>query len=224
MLSGEGDRANQIAKQALELLPPAALHIWSYAIGARVLADQMGGDIGRGLEIVNEILNEYALLPGMSEARMMLWLCMAYWMEGDLNGLKLPASRCLKLGEQHALPESLSFGRYFLGVFHYVRNELPEATRYLASVVDDPFAARSQYLVQSCFALALIHTAQGRDEDASKVVESVMSHVMENRDSFAFAVARAFQVDLILRQEKGLEAERLSQGATFDQLPPIWLF
>ncbi|MEX1328824.1 MAG: hypothetical protein AB1Z29_18625 [Desulfobacterales bacterium] len=74
MLSGEGDRANQIAKQALELLPPAALHIWSYAIGARVLADQMGGDIGRGLEIVNEILNEYALLPGMSEARMMLWL------------------------------------------------------------------------------------------------------------------------------------------------------
>jgi hypothetical protein len=69
-----------------------------------------------------------------------------------------------------------------------VRSELPEATRYLASVVDDPFAARSQYLVQSCFALALIHTAQGRDEDASKVVESVMSHVMENRDSFAFAV------------------------------------
>ena len=92
--SGEGDRANQIAKQALELLPPAALHIWSYAIGARVLADQMGGDIGRGLEIVNEILNENCLLPGMTEARMMLWLCLAYWMEGDLNGLKQPAARC----------------------------------------------------------------------------------------------------------------------------------
>ena len=222
ILSGEVDRAIQSAEQALELLPPAARHMWSYAVGAQVLASQMSGDMGRGLDIVNEILNEPALLPGNSEARMMLWLCLAYWMEGDLNGLKQPASRCLELGEQRALPESLSFGRYFLGVFHYVRNELPEATGYLASLVDDPLTARSGYFAQGSFALALIHTAQGRDEDASKAVESAMSHFMGRHDTSAFAVAQAFQVDLTLRQGKTRVAERLSQGATFDLFPPIW--
>ena len=223
VVSGEADRSYQIAEQALELLPPAALHIRSYAVGAKVLACQMSGDMGRGREIVNGSLTENALLPRLTEARMMLWLCLAYWMEGDLNELKLPASRCMKLGEQHALPESISFGRYFLGVFHYVRNELAEATRYLVAVVDDPLAARSQYFAQSSFALALIHTAQGRDEDASKVVESAMSQLMESHDTSAFAVARAFQVDLTLRQGKALEAERLSEGAIFDALPPVWL-
>ena len=47
---------------------------------------------------------------------------------------------------------------------------------------------------------------------------------MKTNDTLALAVARAFQVELVLRQGKALEAQRLSQGATFDQLPPIWLF
>ena len=158
ILLGEGDRALECAERALRLLPAEALHIRSYAIAEQVLAYQMAGDIGAGLKIINEILNAPALLPGITQARMMLWFCIAYWMEGDLNGLKQPALQCLKLGQQHALPESISFGRYFLGALHYVRNELSEAERYLAAVVDDPFTVRPQYLVQSAFALARIYT------------------------------------------------------------------
>ncbi|MGB5617248.1 MAG: LuxR C-terminal-related transcriptional regulator [Desulfobacterales bacterium] len=224
ILSGEGDRAIESAERALRLLPAEALHIRSYAIAEQVLAYQMAGDIGAGLKIINEILNARALLPGITQARMMLWFCIAYWMEGDLNGLKQPALQCLKLGEQHALPESISFGRYFLGVLHYVRNELSEAERYLAAVVDDPFTVRPQYLVQSAFALARIYTPHGRDDEASNVIESVISHIMETNDTLALAVARAFQVELALRQRKIPEAQRLSEHAAYDLLPPIWLF
>ncbi|MGB5343133.1 MAG: hypothetical protein WBP67_13690, partial [Thermoanaerobaculia bacterium] len=165
VVSGEVDRARQIVEQALDLLPPAARHMWSYAIGVKILADQMSGKLARGIELVNEILNEPALLTGMSEARMMLWLCLAYWMEGDLNGLKQPASRCLKLGEQCALPESLNFGRYFLGVSHYVRNvdalkqmqqklfaELEPGEGYRVALVDTPNASvRSLAVVTGTF-------------------------------------------------------------------------
>ncbi len=229
ILSGEGDRAIESAERALRLLPAEALHIRSYAIAEQVLAYQMAGDIGAGLKIINEILNARALLPGITQARMMLWFCIAYWMEGDLNGLKQPALQCLKLGEQHALPESISFGRYFLGVLHYVRNELSEAERYLAAVVDDPFTVRPQYLVQSAFALARIYTPHGRDDEASNVIESVISHsvishIMETNDTLALALARAFQVELALRQRKIPEAQRLSEHAAYDLLPPIWLF
>jgi LuxR family maltose regulon positive regulatory protein len=224
ILSGEGDRAIESAERALRLLPAEALHIRSYAIAEQVLAYQMAGDIGAGLKIINEILNARALLPGITQARMMLWFCIAYWMEGDLNGLKQPALQCLKLGEQHALPESISFGRYFLGVLHYVRNELSEAERYLAAVVDDPFTVRPQYLVQSAFALARIYTPHGRDDEASNVIESVISRVMETNDTLALAVARAFQVELALRQRKIPEAQRLNEHAAYDLLPPVWFF
>ena len=96
ILSGEGRLAAESATRALELLPPEALHIWSYAIGNLVLANQMDGDIGSGLKIVNEILNASAPVPDIIETRMMLWFCLAYWMEGDLNGVRQSALRCLK--------------------------------------------------------------------------------------------------------------------------------
>jgi len=224
IISGEGELAVACADRALELLPPEALHIRSFAIGEQVLANQMAGDMGRGLRIITERLNEHASLPGISEARMMLMSCLAYWMEGDLNGLKQSASRCLKLGEQHALPESTSFGRYFLGVQHYARNELLEAERHLASIVDHPLAARPRYLVHSALALALIHTARGRDEDASSVVESMLSHTMETNDTSGSATVRAFQVDLAVRQGRVGEARRLITGADFEPFPPLWFF
>ena len=219
ILLGEGDRAVECAERALRLLPAEALHIRSYAIAEQVLAYQIAGDIGAGLKIINEILNARDLLPGITQTRMMLWFCIAYWMEGDLNGLKQPALQCLKLGEQHALPESISFGRYFLGILHYVRNELSEAERYLAAVVDDPFTARPQYLVQSAFALARIYTPHGRDDEASNVIESVISHVMETNDTLALAVARAFQVELALRRRKIPEAQRLNEHAAMIHIP-----
>ena len=224
IISGEGELAAACADRALELLPPEAVHIRSFAIGEQVLANQMAGDMGRGLRIIAEVLNERASLPGISEARMMLMSCLAYWMEGDLNGLKQAASRCLKLGEQHALAESTNFGRYFLGVHHYACNELLEAERYLTSIVDHPLAARPHYLVHSALALALIHTARGCDEDASSVVESLLSHTMETNDTLGLATLRAFQVDLAVRQGRIGEARRLITGADFELFPPLWFF
>ena len=224
IFSGEGELAVACADRALELLPPEAVHIRSFAIGEQVLANQMAGDMGRGLRIIAKVLNERDSLSGISEARMMLMSCLAYWMEGDLNGVKQSASRCLKLGEQHALPESTSFGRYFLGVHHYARNELLEAERYLASIVDHPLAARPHYLVHSALALALIHTARGRDEDASSAVESLLSHTMETNDRLGLATVRAFQVDLAVRQGRIDEARRLITGADFESFPPLWFF
>ena len=40
----------------------------------------------------------------------------------------------------------------------------------------------------------------------------------------ALATIQAFQVDLTLRREKIIEAQRLSEQATYDLLPPLWFF
>ena len=71
-------------------------------------------------------------------------------------------------------------------------------------------------MVKSVFALALIYTAQGRDDEASRVVESVISHTKETNDTLALTTARAMEVDLAPRQGKVLEAQRLTIAVSHD--------
>ena len=222
LLTGEVDLAMESANTALEFVPANALHIWSYAIGEQVLVHQMVGDINRGRKVVEGILKGHASLAGITEARMMLWFCLANWMEGDLDALKESALRCLQLGERHQLPESYSFGRYFLGACHYVRNELEAAEQYLAPLFDDPHTARPQYWVQGGCTLALIHHAQGRKTEAVDVVESMIVHKEETKDMLALSVVRAFRVELALLQGHTREAEAMSTQAVYDVLPAIW--
>ena len=222
ILTGEAQLALEQSELALDLLPVNALHIWSFAIGEQVLAYQMVGDISQGFAIINRILKNRTSLPPISEARMMLWFCLAYWMEGDTNSLKTPAHRCLKLGEQYKLSESHAFGRFFLGAGHYARHELTEAERYLAALVDNPFTVRPLYLLQGAFILALIHRAHGREENAADVIASVIAHSAQTNDTFGQAIIRAFQVELALLQGNVSKAQRLNENAVYDLILLIW--
>ena len=118
----------------------------------------------------------------------------------------------------------LLLGDTFSERFTISATSRPKQNDILAAVLGDPFTVRPQYLVQSAALLALIYTAQGRDEDASDVVESVISHTVETDEPVASAVAHAFRVELALRQGKALEAQRLSEHAVYDLLPPVWFF
>ena len=222
ILVGEAQLALEQSELALDLLPANALHIWSYAIGEQVLARQMAGDISQGFVIINRIINNLAALPPIAEARMMLWFCLAYCMDGDPNGLITSAHRCLELGEQYELLESQAFGRFFLGAGHYVRNELAEAERYLSALVDTPFIARPTYLLQGAFLLEKILRAHGREEDAANIITSMITHNEQTNDAVGLATIRAAQVELALLQGKVREAQRLNEHAVYDLIPLIW--
>lgn len=224
IFTGEAEDVVERTERAEALLPPEAAYVHSYAVGVRAVAHQMAGEFDRGLEVIAEALGTRSKGADSYQLRMMFARCVVGMMQGDLGTLKAPALRCVELGEELELPEAFSFGRYFLGIHHYLRNELQEAERYLTALMESRFAARPLYLAQGVFALALIHAVRGQHEEASRLVQSVINHATETSSPAAHVMARAFAVELALRRGHVDEARSPSLDRDFAPLPPLWFF
>jgi LuxR family maltose regulon positive regulatory protein len=138
--------------------------------------------------------------------------------------MKEPALQLLKQGEETNLTESTTFGRYFLGSFHYARNELDEAEPHFAAVVADRRLARSHYYAQCVFGQALCFTAWGRTDQARQVAETVSKYALETNNRWLVQFADAFQVELELRGSRLTEAVRLAQRVFPDLFAPMYVF
>jgi len=223
-LSGDGHRVLELAERALALLPPEAVQIRSLAGGFRALAYQAIGDLAKALEVVDEACADLSSGREYLQVRSMLYLCLIHVMTGSLDALARSAERAIELEKGYGLASSMGAARYFLGVSHYLRNELPEAERELLGVLDHRHSARTFIAVNSAAALACVYLANGRTTEASRAVESAITQTAERDDLVANGTCRAFAADLAIRQGLVSEARRLSRGAEFEPFPPIYFF
>ena len=211
-LSAQGDKASASAQRALKRLPPDAHSIRNLALAYRAFALQMTGDLHQGLKLIRQALEKKSMRHDKYHlARLWFAVCFANFIEGNLPETKQSALRCLRYAEELDLAESTSLANYFLGSCCYLQNKLPEAMRYLAAVFDNPFSARPLYVVQSGFALALGHIAQGDSEKAQQFAESAVSFATEIDGPLELELARAFMAELAYRQGRLVEADRWAQ-------------
>ena len=118
----------------------------------------------------------------------------------------------------------MSYGRYNLGIAHYLRNELAQSEPYLLALLEDRALPAPTYLTNGVFALALMYHALGRVSEADQVMDLLSTHLRETSDTIAWAMTPAIRVELALRQGKLSEAHQLSNGVEFDLRPPLWFF
>ncbi len=156
--------------------------------------------------------------------RVLTTLCWVEWVAGDLTAMGQTARQLLKLGEELGLEESQDFGRYFLGTFHYQRDELGEAERYLEPLVVEPFSTRMELHTHGAFAFALTRLARGQDREARELGEAVVAHLLEIESLFVLPMARAFLAELDLRQGHMTKAARWAAGGETGPLLPMYMF
>lgn len=220
---GQARGAVASARKGLELLPMQAGHIRSMA--HCVLADglQMQGEVDQAVSSIKEALRDPAW-PAVLRARVLHGLSIVYFFEGDLAGVLEAASECLQIATEFQLPESMSYGRYDLGVVHYLRNEFAQAEPYLLALLADRALSTPTYLAFGVFALALMYHSQGRGSEAMQLIELVSTHLQERAHTVAQTITRAFSVELAIRQGRVAEACHLSENVDFDIRPPRWYF
>jgi LuxR family transcriptional regulator, maltose regulon positive regulatory protein len=221
--SGQATCAIVNARRGLDLLPPQALHVRAMAMAVIVTSLQMRGDLEQGVRIMREALADPCWPTGL-RARLLHFLSEAYMMDGDLSGVLETGSECLRIAEGLRLLMSVSYGRYNMGTGHYLRNELDLAEPYLLTLLEERASSAPVYVAFGVFALALIYQAQGRESEATQVVETISVYLQETEHSVALAIAAAFRVELAIRQGKLAEAFRLSRRLNFDIRPPRWYF
>ena len=221
---GQAGPALASAERANELLPVEAKVARGFVQGYTALARQAGGDMERGLKALHAALRHEFQANTTTSSRLLTVLCQMYAIAGDMTHLKKTAHRCLRQAIKHDLHESVVWARYVLGVYHYLRNELLQATQYLAAVVDAPTRAGHMAFAQCAFVMALIYRSQGRIDEAGRLVETAVSQAEETGCDFQMEMASAFEAELALRQNRVVEAERIAQGVTFHGYVPSWLF
>jgi LuxR family maltose regulon positive regulatory protein len=188
------------------------------------MAQQGTGNFDRALKTIQNTINYNSLSTPIINTKMLMGLCVIHWLEGKIPEIKLPALQLLRIGEEAKLSVSISFGRYFLGSYHYIRNELVEAETHFKAVVENRYLAREHYHAHCVFGLALCEIAQNRIDQARQVVESLLEYVLETGNTWLFEITQAFQAELDLRLNQIVESYIWGKVADPNFVAPMYVF
>jgi LuxR family maltose regulon positive regulatory protein len=140
------------------------------------------------------------LSGGATEGFFLASPCFIYWIDANLTNLLQTAAQSLKSAEKVNEFQAIAHGLYFMGIACYHRNELPAAEEHLTALVENPYAQHAMNYAHGAFALALIHQARRREDEAQRVVEAVVSFALDHKNPDLLSLARTFQLELALRQ------------------------
>jgi LuxR family maltose regulon positive regulatory protein len=227
--TAQGELSEASARQALNSLPARYHSARGFALILLALALQMQGDPDQARCVVYDELQQEEASIAVYKTMLLAALGFANWIAADLISLKPAAAQLLKHGQKHDLPETIAVGRFFTGIFHYQRNDLDLAERFLAPVVGTPVAGELVVpsivtYCQSSFALSLTYQATGRVEEARGIIESVIGYMLETGNTDLLEICRAFQADLALRQGHVAEADFWARNYTPKPLTPAYRF
>jgi LuxR family maltose regulon positive regulatory protein len=206
ILTVNGERTLTCARRALDMLPRK--HRWArmFTFLMQAFAHQVLGDRANALATIKQAMRESDQKSGAAQGYFQANPCFIYWMEADLLSILQTAAQSLKVDENFQAHQATSHGLYFLGIAHYHRNELQAAEENLVSGIKKPYSQHALNFAHSAFALALVHQALGRTDEANKVGESVVSYGLDTNNPDVLKSARAFQAELALRQGRLAEA------------------
>ena len=209
-------------QNALALIPTTAHYIHEFGTLFSAVALQASGRMEQALALIEGV--QKAGGPGLDldPAAAARGLCLLHALNGDLTNVHSSARRCLSQSDESASTQSYVFGRYFLSAVHYSRSELALAEPHLTALFADLYSVRPTYAAHGAIMLALLLTAQGRDEEADQIMQRLLDYTIEMQTVQTTATVQAFQVELALRQGKIAEALRLGAGADFDCYPLVW--
>ena len=187
-------------RKALSALPEN----WSTIRGVTTMllggGTQMAGDAKKAKAIIYE-----ALIPGIGKGksyrtRLLTALCVINWLEADLREQKQASKACLKISLQHKLPESIAVAQYFMGIFHYYRNELVEAENVLTEAVKSPYTQNGLNFMGCTFVLVLTLEAMGRLREADECIQHHNSVALKSGNAILLGLMQGFMADLDLRR------------------------
>jgi LuxR family maltose regulon positive regulatory protein len=227
--TARAERSETAARDALNSLPARYHSARGFTHILLALALQMQGDPGQARRVVYDALQQEEASIAVYKTMLLAALCYANWIAADLNSLKLTAAQLLKHGQKHDLPETIAVGRFFTGIFHYQRNNLDLAERFLAlvvgtSVVGELVIPSIVTYCQSSFALSLTYQAMGRAKEAREIIESVIGYMLETGNADLLEISQTFQADLALRQGHVAEADLWARCYTPKPLVPAYRF
>ncbi len=194
---GEFAQTITVAQQALEKLPLSDSYLRGFARGYQSLAYLATGD---RIQAYATIRQSGESVQGDSQTVMAVMACFTYWLAADLANMAQAARYAVDNSVLSSGTEAATWSRYHFGLYHYQRNNLRDAEKYLLPLVMQPHLPSLNCYLNSATMLARIRHVQGRPEEAMEIADGMMSFGFEVQNEVMLFNARAFQAELALRQ------------------------
>ena len=214
---GEVKNIIPAALRAVDTFPHEWFSARRLALFYLSLAYQVNGDSDQAYQVIHESIDTDTSSSGAFRSRLLVVLCFLHWVNARLPALGKIAKQYLKLSIKHNLHEGIAFANYFLGCFHYHRNDLGKAETYLYAAVSDYRIANARNNIQSACALALTYHALGKNDKAHEIVAATADFIYETDILEYLPVIEAAQAELALRQ--GRYAEAATWAHSYDPYP-----
>ncbi len=142
------------------------------------------------------------------------------WAEADLPSLAHAANHVVSRAARFPESELVNSCRYFMGFYHYQRNELAEAEEFLSGAVTFPYANHAAIVMNSAVLMNRIRLLQGRTDEAQQIVNGAMDFAQDMHSEALMAASEALRADLALRRGRLAEAGQwATQFASFHPVP-----
>ena len=213
----DSEQAIALARRALAEIPDDWFNVRGLIYVILGYGYLMLGEPEQGIGIIYDALKADKTGSSMFRARLLTALCYLHYSNADVPELGQAASQLLKLGQTDNLADSAAYGRYFLGCFHYLRNELLEAERYLVAAASDHQIAQIWCTINSACVLALTYQALDKPDQARDIAGTTINFLAEMENVEFQPQLQGLQAELALRQEHLGEASRWARK--FDPYP-----
>lgn len=208
--------------QAENALKQTASELWIVRVFARMTlagAQQMVGDLHGAYATLLHNFDAESEQDNLFKATVLVTSCYIEGIAADLKSVQQNATQAITFCQDGCSSEMLGNAHYQSGRAAYLQNDLSTAAQHFAFVQKRPYATYGDAFAHSSCGLALIHQAQGKEQEARDVVETALSFLLVRGNTNLLMLMKAFQADLALQQ--GNLALAMQWAAQFESPPPL---
>jgi LuxR family maltose regulon positive regulatory protein len=221
--AGDAAGALAAANTALADVPPHRFYVSSTAMVQWAFACQMGGQWQQAQAGIQELENHTYTARDLARARTLQLLVYINLPAAKLNNIRLQMPQLLSLVTAREFKTSMAWAHYAWGCACYLQNQLGAAEEHFRAVVELADHAHAMSYTHSVIGLALVCQAQGRELEATSIVEDARRLLSARQQSYVLTVVNAFATELAARQGRREDAlrwvTRESRQYVLDALP-----
>jgi LuxR family maltose regulon positive regulatory protein len=196
--AGQGLRALEDARHAAQVTPAGRWWVRGEALMYQAVAYQMVGQSDTAHETLDRILAEDRQGGGSLQPNWYTAHQIIDWLGGDLKGFERVARQSVSLAGQRRMRQHHGYALYALGLVHYHWNDLEQAGRYFAQVVELGYYHHAEIFLQSLCGLALTYQALGQPDEARRTSEQASAFALKLRNASMRLEAQTLEARLAL--------------------------
>jgi LuxR family maltose regulon positive regulatory protein len=213
------------ADEALANVSPHRFYVRSTTMAHWAMASQMAGQWQQAWDGISELEHDPYTPRDLAKARTLQLLAHINLPATNLDDTQQQMPQMLQLTMARKFRTSMAWAQYYWGCACYLQDDLDAAEKHFRSAIELADYAHAISYAYSAIGLAQVCQSQGREMEATDIVDEVRRVLLRRQQSFILTVVNTFSAELAASQGRVEEAlrwvARESRQSVFNAFPAV---